>query len=299
MDHLAIVEGSVLGPGPLDAALAGREVVFHHAALVSVEELMLRPQRTVDVNERGTIEVMLAAARGGLRRVVFAGSSAVYGDSDQLPCREDQRATPRSPYGVSKLAAELYVHALGTALGVETVALRYFNVFGPGQDPGSPYAGVIPRFISSILDGRQPVINGSGAITRDFVYVDDVVQANLLASKDATPAGLTCNIANGTPTSLLELLDAVRAATGSDIEPAFGPPRPGDILHSHADVSLAARVLGFEAATALREGIARTVEWYRGQSDGRGRSESPVVSGIDTEPTRADMRRSIDSTPLA
>ena len=262
-DRVAVTDGTVLDPQALDEAFTGCDVVFHHAALVSAAQSLLEPQATVDVNERGTIEVMLAASRNGVRRVVFAGSSAVYGDCDGRPCHEDRRADPRSPYGVSKLAAEHYVHALGASHGLDTVVLRYFNVFGPGQDPASQYAAVIPRFITSILARERPVINGIGTITRDFVYVDDVVRANLIASTLSAPSAVTCNIATGSPTSLQDLLGAVCQAAGYDIEPTYGPPRPGDILHSRADVSLAARVLGFQADVSLEEGIARTVDWYR------------------------------------
>lgn len=275
-DRVAVTEGTVLDPQALDEAFIGCDVVFHHAALVSAAQSLLEPQATVDVNERGTIEVMLAASRKGVRRVILAGSSAVYGDCDERPCDEGRRAYPRSPYGVSKLAAELYVHTLGASHGVETVVLRYFNVFGPGQDPASEYAAVIPRFISSTLARERPVINGIETVTRDFVYVEDVVRANLIASTRSAPSAVTCNIATGSPTSLQDLLGAICLAVGYDIEPTYGPPRPGDILHSHADVSLAARVLGFQADVSLEEGIAKTVDWYRQALDasrqGNGRS---------------------------
>jgi UDP-glucose 4-epimerase len=263
-DRVAVVEGSVIDPAALDAAIAGSEVVFHQAAIASVARSILEPRRTNDVNENGTIEVMLAAARHGVRRVVFAGSSAVYGIPDDLPCREGQRAAPRSPYGVSKLAAEHYVHSLGEAFGIETVALRYFNVFGPGQDPASEYAAVVPAFVTAVLEGRSPVINGSGDISRDFVYIEDVVEANVLASLAPLPVALTCNIASGSATSLLQLLRTVALATGRDVQPVFGPPRQGDIPHSYADIGVAQRVLGYTGRTSLAEGMARTVDWYRG-----------------------------------
>jgi nucleoside-diphosphate-sugar epimerase len=173
---------------------------------------------------------------------------------------------PRSPYGASKLAAEHYIHSLGRLHGVETVVLRYFNVFGPGQDPASEYAAVVPRFITAVLDGRRPTINGSGEISRDFVYVDDVVAANLLASRAASPSGLTCNIASGSRTSLLELLRAVCVAAGRDVDPVVDLPRPGDIEHSQADISRAHQMLGYSASVPLGEGIARTLTWFRDHS---------------------------------
>ncbi len=262
-DRIAITEGSVLDPAALDEAVADREVVFHHAAIASVARSLVAPRMTNEVNAGGTIEVMLAAARHGVRRVVFAGSSSAYGVPAELPCRESQLADPRSPYGASKLAAEHYVHSLGRLHGVETVVLRYFNVFGPGQDPASEYAAVVPRFITAVLEGQRPVINGSGEISRDFVYIDDVVAANLLASRASSPSALTCNIASGSRTSLTQLLRAVCVAAGHDVDPVFDPPRPGDIEHSQADISLARRTLGYSVGVPLGEGISRTLAWFR------------------------------------
>jgi UDP-glucose 4-epimerase len=273
--RIAVTEGSVLDPEALDETVADCEVIFHEAAIASVARSLVAPRLTNDVNASGTIEVALAAARHGVRRVVLAGTSAVYGVPDELPCRESQMPDPRSPYGVSKLAAEHHLHSLGRLHGVETVALRYFNVYGPGQDPAAEYAAVIPRFITAVLEGRRPVINGTGDISRDFVYVDDVVEANLLASRSTSPSALTCNIASGSRTSLLELLRAVCTAVGRDIDPIFGPPRPGDIQHSQADISLARRALGYDANMPLSDGIATTFEWFRDHppgSDGAGSS---------------------------
>ncbi len=238
-------------------------MVFHEAALASVAKSVADPRLTNEVNVAGTIDIMLAAARHGVRRVVFAGSSAVYGTPKQLPCSEDQLASPTSPYGVSKLAGEQYVHALGRLHGVETVVLRYFNVYGPGQDPASEYAAVIPKFVTAVLRGERPTFNGTGLITRDFVYVDNVVAANILAASPASPSGLTCNVATGTSVSLVELLDAICAAAGREVVPIHGPPREGDILDSQGDVAVAQRELGYEVTVHLRDGIAKTVAWYR------------------------------------
>jgi UDP-glucose 4-epimerase len=271
-DRIDLTEASVLDPEALDAALAGCEVVFHEAAIASVARSIREPRLTNEVNASGTIEVVLAAARHGVRRVVLAGTSAVYGVPDVLPCSEAMLPDPRSPYGASKLAAEHYLHSLGSLLGIETVALRYFNVYGPGQDPRSEYAAVVPRFITSVLDGMRPVVNGTGDISRDFVHVDDVVEANLLASRSSSPSGITCNIASGTRTTLLDLLEAVSAAAGRDANPVFGPHRPGDIPHSQADVALAREALGFEARVPLRAGIADTLAWFR---DRGARASSP------------------------
>lgn len=264
--RIGLVEGSILDPEALDAAMASSEVVFHEAAIASVARSIAFPRATNEANASGTVEVMLAAARNGVRRVVYAGSSSVYGVPTELPCRESQRAAPTSPYGASKLAAEHYVHTLGQLRGVETMVLRYFNVFGPGQDPSSEYSAVIPRFVTAALEGRAPIINGTGEISRDFTYIENVVRANLMAADASRPTGLTCNIACGSRFSLLELLDAIFDAVGQRVHPTFGPPRQGDIVHSQADISLASEVLGYEVVVPFREGIARTVDWYRGRS---------------------------------
>lgn len=261
--RVQVIEGTILDRSALDATFSGCDVVFHEAAIASVARSLVEPRLTNDVNTNGTIEVMLAAARQGVRRVVFAGSSAVYGVPAELPCKESQRPDPISPYGASKLAAEHYVHALGRAHGVETAVLRYFNVYGPGQDPTAEYAAVVPRFVTAVLEGRRPIVYGSADISRDFVYVDDVVRANLLAAHASSPSGCTVNIASGSRTSLGELLRAVSLAAGHAVEPEVGPPRTGDVQHSHADVSLARQQLGFEASVSLEDGIARVFNSFR------------------------------------
>jgi UDP-glucose 4-epimerase len=262
-NRVHVLEGSILDRSALDEAFSECEVVFHEAAIASVARSLDEPRLTSDVNTNGTIEVMLAAARQGVRRVVFASSSAVYGIPEELPCRESLRPDPISPYGASKLAAEHYVRSLGQFHGVETSVLRYFNVYGPGQDPMAEYAAVVPRFVTAVLDGRRPTIYGSGDISRDFVYVDDVLRANLLAARPSSPSAGIFNVASGSPTSLHELLRAVSMAAGHDVEPQMGPPRAGDIQHSQADVSLARQKLGFEATVSLDDGIARVYDSFR------------------------------------
>jgi UDP-glucose 4-epimerase len=268
--RVPIIEGSILDPRSLDEAAEGCDVVFHEAALASVERSFVDPVLTNEVNVAGTIQVVLAAARQGVRRIVFAASSSVYGVPAELPCRESMKPSPESPYGVSKLAAEYYLHTLGRDLGVETVALRYFNVFGPGQDPNSDYAAVIPLFITAVLDGRRPTINGDGGITRDFTYVDNVVAANLQAAVVPGVSGQTMNIACGDRTSLLDLLAAICTAAGRAIEPVFGPPRAGDITHSLADVSMARSSIGYDVNVPFDVGIQRTVDWYRARLTDHG-----------------------------
>ena len=255
-DRVRIVEGSILDPSILDDAAAGCDVVFHEAALALGRAFVRRP-RVAPTRSTwpAPIEVVLAAARAGVRRIVFAASSSVYGVPEELPCRESMKPTPESPYGVSKLAGEYYLHTLGRRLGVETVALRYFNVFGPGQDPNSHYAAVIPLFITAVLEGRRPTINGDGSVTRDFTYVDNVVAANLAAASALGASGRTMNIACGDRTSLLELLEPSARWPARAVEPIFGPPRPGDIKHSLADVSAAREAPRLRGDVPFREGI--------------------------------------------
>jgi UDP-glucose 4-epimerase len=262
-DEILFELGSILDPDALDRTIAGAEVVFHQAAIPSVARSILDPRASNVANVDGTIEVMLAATRHGVRRVLLAGSSSVYGVPAELPCRETMRPAPMSPYGSGKLAAEHYVHTIGALHGIETVVLRYFNVFGPGQDPSSEYSAVIPRFVTATLEGRRPTVNGDGGVSRDFTYVENVVAANLLAASASSPTGITCNVACGKRYDLLELLEAIGNAAGGRVEPIFGPPRPGDIVHSLADISLARSSFGYEPVVPFDEGIARTVAWYR------------------------------------
>lgn len=269
-DRVRVIEASIMQGALLNEAAAGCDVIFHEAALASVEQSFVDPVRANQLNVTGTIEVVLAAARQGVRRVVFASSSAVYGAPVELPCRETLRPSPESPYGAGKLAAEHNLHTLGKHVGVETVALRYFNVFGPGQDPKSDYAAVIPLFITAVLEGRRPTINGDGGATRDFIYVDNVVSANLLAASAAGASGLSMNIASGESKSLLELLRVIGDAAGETVEPVFGPPRVGDIRHSVADISLARSVMGYDVKVPFSEGMERTLTWYRESVRGDG-----------------------------
>jgi nucleoside-diphosphate-sugar epimerase len=269
LDRITLVEGSILDQEALDEAVRSCEVILHEAAIPSVARSVADPLRSDRANVEGTIQVMLAAVRHGVRRVVYAGSSSVYGVPDSLPCVETFRPKPESPYGVSKLAAEMYVRTIGRLHGVETITLRYFNVFGPGQDPNSEYAAVVPKFTTAVLEGRRPTINGTGEVSRDFTYIDNVVSANLLAADGHGTSGITCNIACGDRHDLLELLDAICRAAGRAVDPIFGPPRPGDIVHSLADISVARRELGYEPLVSFDEGIARTVAWFGDRAAGR------------------------------
>ena len=257
--QIELVEGDIRDAGAVDRAIAGCSVVFHEAAVPSVARSVRDPRLSNDVNTSGTIEVMLAAARARVDRVVFAGSSSVYGDSPELPKRETQRPNPLSPYAVSKLAGESYVHTLGSLNGVETVVLRYFNVYGSGQDPNSDYAAVVPKFITAALAGERPTVHGDGTYSRDFTHIDNVVSANLLAASIPGVSGLTCNIGCGVRYSLLDLLGAIGDAVGHQPTPVFTEPRPGDVPHSLADISLASERLGYRVLTPFSEGVRRTV----------------------------------------
>ncbi len=253
-----VIEGDILDRRALDRATEGCDVVLHHAALVSVARSMDEPRLTNDLNVNGTVEVVEAAARAGAARVILASSSAVYGMPEAQPCRETQRADPVSPYGASKLAAEHYLHSVGAARGVGTVALRYFNVFGPGQDPASPYAAVVPRFMSAIAAARALEINGSGEQTRDFTYVGDVVDANLRAATADLPAGSVLNVAAGRATTVNRLADAVGDALGREVRRSHRAARPQEVEHSWADVARARDWLGHASRTGLDEGLRRT-----------------------------------------
>lgn len=265
LGRITFIEGSVLDADALDAVAPGCEVILHQAALPSVARSVRDPRRSNEVNTSGTIEVMLAAARHGVRRVVLAASSSVYGSGPEMPRRETQRPDPQSPYAASKLAAEYYLHSIGALCGVETVALRYFNVFGPGQDPASEYAAVVPRFVTAILRGESPIVNGTGEASRDFTYIENVIDANLRAANAPGVTGLTCNIGCGARFTLIELLEAIGEVAGRTPQPTFGPARPGDVPHSQADIELARQRLGYEVGVPFRLGVARTVAWFAAQ----------------------------------
>jgi UDP-glucose 4-epimerase len=264
--HVTFVEGDIRERHKVQAATHGAEVVFHLAALPSVQRSVLDPRLTNEINVGGTLAVLEAAAEAGVRRVVLAGSSSVYGSSPELPRRESQVPDPRSPYAISKLAAEHYTMVLGELRGIETVVLRYFNVFGPGQDPDSMYAAVVPRFITSAIEGRSPTVNGDGRQSRDFTYIDNVVAANLLAATVPGAAGGTFNVGCGERYNLLDLLSAIEDAAGRKVDPVFGPPLPGDVRDSQADITLAQQVLGYQPLVGFREGIARTFQSYLDQA---------------------------------
>jgi nucleoside-diphosphate-sugar epimerase len=258
-DDVELVEGDIRSYERAHNAVRGCELVFHQAALPSVPRSVQDPLTSNEANVTGTLNVLLASRDEGVRRVVQASSSSVYGPTEELPKREEMPALPIAPYAVAKLAAEAYGRAFFRVYGLETVALRYFNVFGPRQDPRSEYAAVIPSFATSLLGGQRPVVFGDGEQSRDFTYVDNTVDANVLAAGAADVAGQTFNVACGERITLNALLDELRSIIGTDMEADYREPRPGDILHSLADVSRARAAFGYEPAVGLREGLERTV----------------------------------------
>jgi len=266
--RLELIEADILDPVALARAVDGVELVFHEAAIPSVPKSMEEPIENHAANATGTLEVLERARRAGVRRVVYAASSAAYGDAPGLPKVESMPPAPISPYGGSKLAGEYYCQVYARAYGLETVCLRYFNVFGPRQDPKSEYAAVIPKFITSALAGQQPRIFGDGSQSRDFCHIDNVVEANFkAASADARQvSGGVFNIACGVATDLNQVVALIGDVLGRKIEPRHEPERAGDIKHSVADISAARAGLGYTAAVSFAEGLRRTVEWYKSKA---------------------------------
>ena len=260
-----LVEGDVRNIETVEKTAAGCELIFHEAAIVSVPFSVERPQESHDVNIQGTLNVLQAARKSGTRRVVFASSAAIYGEEPTLPKSEAMRPEPMSPYGVEKITGEHYLATWSKLFGVETVALRYFNVFGPRQDPKSPYSGVISIFVDRILAGKPISFFGDGSQVRDFVYVANVVDANILAStRDAAHvSGRAFNVACGRRTTLLELASLIERAAGRTVERSFAEPRAGDIKESLADISRARAALGYEPKVDVEEGLRLLVEHVR------------------------------------
>ena len=262
-DEVEIVEGDIQSAERAYAAVRGCEVVFHQAALPSVPRSIQDPLTSNASNVTGLLNVMLAARDAGVRRVMYASSSSVYGANPALPKSEDMTPMPISPYAVGKLAGEGYCRAFGEVYGLQTVAIRYFNVFGPRQDPRSQYAAVIPNFITALLRGEQPTIYGDGEQSRDFTYVENVVEGNVLAMDAPDVAGKVYNVACGERVTLNELFAELRDLLGGEDPPIYAAARPGDVRHSLADVSAARRDLGYEPGVLLREGLSRTIEHLR------------------------------------
>jgi UDP-glucose 4-epimerase len=262
---MEFIEGDLTDPAACAKACQGVEIAFHEAALASVPRSVADPVGTNLHCVTATLNLLVAARAAGVRRVVYAGSSSAYGDTPTLPKDESMLPNPISPYAVAKLAGEQYMRAFARVYGLETVVLRYFNVFGPYQDPTSHYSGVMALFCRKMLAGEQPTIYGDGEQSRDFTYIDNVVHANLLAA--GAPAeqvsGQVMNAATGTRITLNQTFEILRELTGFKGKAVYGPPRSGDIRDSLADIGLAGRLIGYQPIVDFREGLRRTVDWYR------------------------------------
>jgi len=261
--RVELIRGDVRDASAVDRAVAGCDYVLHQAALASVPRSIADPVANNEVNVQGTLNVLVAAQQHGVKRVVYASSSSVYGDSEELPKVETMTPNPKSPYAVAKLAAEDYCRVFAELHGMTTVSLRYFNVFGPRQDPNSQYSAVIPIFVKALVEGRAPTINGDGEQSRDFTFIENVVAANLLACEAPVSGGKVYNIACGGRFTLNELYAALSRQVGSDVKPAYGPTRPGDVKHSMADIERIQRELGYVVSVSFESGIEKTVRWYR------------------------------------
>jgi UDP-glucose 4-epimerase len=262
LDRIELVEGDLRNPADVKKAVEGVEFVFHQGALPSVPKSVEDPVGSNESNIAGTLNLLIAARDAGVKRVVYAASSSAYGDSPTLPKEETMPAAPLSPYATQKYVGELYCKNFYDLFGLETVALRYFNVFGPRQDPTSQYAAVIPKFITALAEGKPPTIYGDGEQSRDFTYIENIVRANLLAARAEGAAGEMMNFACGERTTLNELLEMIRRIMKSDIQPIFEDPRPGDVKHSLADTRKSQRLLGYTPHVSLEEGLERTVAFF-------------------------------------
>lgn len=261
-DQIHFIEADLQEADLVADAVRGVDVIFHEAALASVPRSVAKPLDTHHACVTGTVVLADEARKAGVRRIVYAASSSAYGNSPISPKHEQQLPEPLSPYAAAKLAGELYLEAFAASYGIETVRLRYFNVFGPRQDPNGPYSAVIPRFISALLADKQPTIYGDGTQSRDFTYVGNVVNANILAANAPNVSGKVYNCACGGTLSLIELLKEICDLLDKPFAPEFAAPRTGDVLHSFADISAAQRDLGYRVETSLQDGLRQTVEAY-------------------------------------
>ena len=264
-EKIELIEGDLCDLGTCQHAVKGMDYILHHAAIPSVQRSVDDPFTSNDANISGTLNLLIAARDAGVRRVVYASSSAAYGDSPTLPKHEDMIPRPKSPYAVSKLSAEYYCQVFTEVYGLETVSLRYFNVFGPRQDPTSQYAAVIPLFVTAMLAGESPVIYGDGQQSRDFTYVSNNVEASLLAATRPGIAGQIFNIACGRRYTLLDLIAILNDILGTNVQPVFAPCRPGDIQHSLADIRRAQERMAYTVGVDFEAGLERTIAWYRDQ----------------------------------
>jgi nucleoside-diphosphate-sugar epimerase len=268
LPQVELIEGDLADPAVARQAVEGIDYVLHQAAIPSVPRSVQDPITSNRANVDASLNVLVAARDAGVQRVVYAGSSSAYGDTVMLPKVETMAPAPLSPYALQKLVAEQYCRLFTDLYGLSTVTIRYFNVFGPRQDPSSPYSGVISLFISALCDGRRPTIYGDGEQTRDFTYVANVVDGVLRACQAPDASGEVINVATGGRMSLNDLFRTIRGLVGERSDPIYAEPRPGDVRDSQADISKARRLLGYEPVVGFEEGLARTVAWYREQGTG-------------------------------
>src|SRR6267378_170627 len=262
-DDIEVIEADVADAKNLAQFLKRTDYVIHQAAIPSVPKSIIDPVKSHQANVDATLQLLVACREAGVKRVVYASSSSLYGDSPTLPKHEGMMPNPLSPYGAQKLFGEMYCQVFSKAYGLETVSLRYFNVFGPRQDAASQYSGVLALFIPAVLQGRRPTIYGDGLQSRDFTYVKNVVEANLLACKVPGVGGQVFNVACGDRITVNSMLQQINKITGKDITPIYADLRPGDIKHSHADIARAREHLGYQPKVTFEEGLQSTIEWYR------------------------------------
>lgn len=271
LDHVAdkidLLEGDLRDPDHCHRACADVDMIFHEAAIPSVPKSVEFPQDSHDTNINGTFNLLLAARAQKCRRVIYAASSSAYGDSEVSPKHEGLRPIPLSPYAAQKLTGEIYCKAFTTCYGLETLSIRYFNVFGPRQDPTSQYAAAIPAFVTAILNDRPPTVYGDGEQTRDFTYIDNIVHGNLLAAQAERTNGETVNVACGDSISVNQIVVRINELLGKNIRPVYVDPRPGDVRHSTADIRLAKELLGFEPQVSFEQGLKRAIDCYRALSE--------------------------------
>ena len=263
LDKITLVDGSINDSDTLRQLLSDVDVVLHQAALPSVPKSLERPMAAHHENLTGTLNLLEACRLTNTKRIVYASSSSAYGDHDAQVKVESLEGRPKSPYAVQKFGIELYARVYHELFGIETVGLRYFNVFGPRQDPLSQYAAVVPAFVTRMLADQSPVVYGTGEQSRDFTYISNVIDANLLAASAPNVGGQVFNVGCGSSISLLRLIDSVNHALGKDIQPTFEPARRGDVLHSLAGIDKARDHLGYQPSISVKEGLLKTIEWYR------------------------------------
>src|ERR1700674_2056114 len=279
-NKITFIKGSIIDIEIIRRAIYEADYVVHLAARTSVPFSMKDPIETNRINIDGTLNVLVAARDAKVKRVVFAASSSAYGETPTLPKTESMQPQPISPYGVTKYVGELYAQTFGRCYGLENVSLRYFNIFGPRQDPGSPYSGVLAKFCTAFLEDAQPVIFGDGEQTRDFTYVENAVQANLLACEAPNVSGKVFNVGVGGRVSLNEVVRVLAKISGKTLVTKYEPPRDGDIRDSQADISQARELLGYEPQVSFEEGLSRTYEWYRAtQTRAPAKTEKGLVTG--------------------